>query len=185
MGVAAGQNPHDFLVWVGKLGGLEMPRKKTIDTDEIKLEKIDKQIVEVKDCLQVKIQLNEPFSDEIWNVLQDFYRFQIDKASMTLTRDIKNSWKGLVMMLLSLAYCKYGRKVSSEVIKCAEQSRIRAKHALRIKIDYLFSTFIKDDEALEIELSVGWISVSRILQNITRWKRRNNRKIFRKPSIRN
>lgn len=47
-----------------------MPRKKLIDTNEIKIEKIDKDIVEKKDCLQVKLVFNKPLSEENMKVMR-------------------------------------------------------------------------------------------------------------------
>ena len=44
------------------VGGKVMPRKKLIDEDYIRFEKIDKDIIEKKNCLGVKLVFNTPVS---------------------------------------------------------------------------------------------------------------------------
>ena len=44
------------------VGGKVMPRKKLIDEENIKFEKIDTDIIERKNCLWVKLVFNTPVS---------------------------------------------------------------------------------------------------------------------------
>lgn len=152
-------------MWCGHLEELKIPRKKIIDTEEIRISSIDKQIVERKNCLQVKLQFNETFSMEIWDILKDFYKFQTDKKTLTLTRNIRNSWKGFVMMLLSLSYCKYGERLMYEVIELMEWSRLRAKRPLHLQVDYQYKAFIADDLLLKIELETASME-----SNLPEWR---------------
>lgn len=92
-----------------------MPRKKLIDTNEIKIEKIDKDIVEKKDCLQVKLVFNKPLSEENMKVMREYFKISIAPDNKTITRAVKNSWKGLVMLMLSLTFSKYRDEISNKV----------------------------------------------------------------------
>lgn len=92
-----------------------MPRKKLIDTNEIKIEKIDKDIVEKKDCLQVKLVFNKPLSEENMKVMREYFKISIASDNKTITRAVKNSWKGLVMLMLSLTFSKYRDEISNKV----------------------------------------------------------------------
>lgn len=41
--------------------------------------------------------------------MREYFRIDTNEAAMTANRKMKNSWKGLLMLLLSLVFCKYGR----------------------------------------------------------------------------
>lgn len=92
-----------------------MPRNKTINLTQIGLNKIIQEeyldIVEEKDCFSVGLTFNTPFTSEQWNIIKKRFYFTINKNACTVYRKINNSWKGLIMALLSLAYCKHGDKI--------------------------------------------------------------------------
>lgn len=92
-----------------------MPRKKTIDSERIELKKIVQEkhleIVEKKDCFSIELVFNAPFTDEQWDIMEKRFKFTANRRTYTISRAINNSWKGLVMALLSLAYCKHGKDV--------------------------------------------------------------------------
>lgn len=96
-----------------------MPRPKTIANERIALNKIVQQkhldIVEQKDCFLVELVFKAPFTNEQWNIIKDRFRFAIvDKTACVVSRKINNSWKGLVMALLSMAYCKHRENITDK-----------------------------------------------------------------------
>lgn len=88
-----------------------MPRKKTIDLEDIKWKDINTEIVEKKDCFGVSIQFNEALGPEEIKVLRGYYKCNVSSDGLTLTRPVKNSWKGAMMLLMSIAYCIHQDKV--------------------------------------------------------------------------
>ena len=88
------------------VGGKVMPRKKLIDEENIKFEKIDTDIIERKNCLWVKLVFNTPMGQRQLHTMRTFYKITTDETGLTADRGIKNSWKGVVMLLLSLVYCR-------------------------------------------------------------------------------
>lgn len=126
-----------------------MPRKKNIDLEELKISKITESLIEVKDCLGVNLVLNTPFSQAQLDVLDSFYKFQVTNRGLVLRRPIKNSWKGLVMMLVSLTYCKFGDKVVSRILKQVNQSKL--KRPWRLRVDFSYEYFINEPEREEMQ----------------------------------
>lgn len=88
-----------------------MPRKKTIDLEDIKWKDINTEIVEKKDCFGVSIQFDEALGPEEIKVLRGYYKCNVSSDGLTLTRPVKNSWKGAMMLLISIAYCIHQDKV--------------------------------------------------------------------------
>lgn len=126
-----------------------MPRKKIIDTPIIKIKNINEEIVEKKDCLQVNLVFNEPLSKADLNVMQEYFKISIAPDNKTITRAIKNSWKGLVMLMLSLTYCKYR---DSTVKKIWDYKYFAKDFKLRVDYDYEFiARETKDLDNLKIK----------------------------------
>lgn len=125
-----------------------MPRVKTINSNEIKLKKINAGIVGQKNCLGVKLQFNTAFTQEQISVLKEFYRFQVSNDGKTLTRGVKNSWKGLVAMLISISYCRYRDSVVSKMLQNSNRKRIMASWKLQLDFDY--SWLLNDDQRNEL-----------------------------------
>lgn len=126
-----------------------MPRKKTIDEERIRLEKIDAKVAEVKNCLGVELIFNSTFTAEEIEVLKKFYHFQVSSSGQMLSRPIKNSWKGLVMMLVSVAYCRYQDKVVAQIWNCSHHKKIRSRWNLHI--DFNYTAFLSADELKELQ----------------------------------
>lgn len=87
-----------------------MPRKKTIDYNEIRLEKIDINTVEIKSCLGANLIFQEPFTPKQWHTLNSYFKCGTVESENKVTIKTGNSWKGLVMFLLSVAYCRFNMK---------------------------------------------------------------------------
>lgn len=86
-----------------------MPRKKLIDSDNIRLEKVDKTMIAIKNCLQAKLVFKTAFTPKQLHTLRTYYSFDVFEENHmdTITVNTYNSWKGLVLLFLSLAYCKF------------------------------------------------------------------------------
>ena len=84
-----------------------MPRKKTIDLEHIKWKDINTEIVEKKDCFGVSIQFNEALGPEEIKVLRGYYKCNVSSDGLTLTRPVKNSWKGAMMSTVHRTFQKW------------------------------------------------------------------------------
>lgn len=93
-----------------------MPQKKMIDRDNIPYKKVDETIVEQRNCLWVKLIFNEPFTKEQAEIMRTFYKGELDETNCILTRNVKNSWKGLTMFFLSLSVLKYQMYALSKIV---------------------------------------------------------------------
>lgn len=87
-----------------------MPRKKTIDCNEIRLEKIDKTTVEIKSCLGASLIFQQPFTPKQWHTLNSYFKCETVESENKVSIKTGNSWKGLVMFLLSVAYLRFDMK---------------------------------------------------------------------------
>lgn len=126
-----------------------MPRKKTIDEERIRLEKIDMKVVEVKNCLGVELFFKSAFTAGEIEVLKKFYHFQVSDNGQKLSRSIKNSWKGLVMMLVSVAYCRYQDKVVAQIMNYGHHKKIKSQWNLHVDFDY--TVFLSADELKKMQ----------------------------------
>lgn len=144
-----GKAPPDFLVWMDRLEERKMPRPKTINSNDIKLKKINAEVIGGKNCLGVKLHFNTAFTPEQAEVLKNFYKFQVSNDGHTVTRSIRNSWKGLVMMLISISYCRYRNKVVAQWWNCANRKKIKA--TWRIRIDFNYESFLSDETLSKLQ----------------------------------
>lgn len=126
-----------------------MPRPKTINSNDIELKKINAGVIGLKNCLGVKLHFNTAFTPEQVEVLRDFYMFQVSNDGHVLTRPIRNSWKGLVMMLISISYCRYRDKVVAQWLKIANQKKIKATWKMRM--DFEYESFLSDDTISKLQ----------------------------------
>lgn len=124
-----------------------MPRKKMIDQDMIPLKNIDQLIIEGKDCLGVKLVFTEPFPATQGEIVRSQFMCELDKDNITLSRNVKNSWKGLIMLLVSLSFCKYGNKAFGMILSTPSQCKPRRTLPLKIRSDY--EIFLSEDEQSE------------------------------------
>lgn len=129
-----------------------MPRPKTINSNDIELKKINAEVIGQKNCLGVKLHFNTAFTPEQVEVLRDFYMFQVSNDGHVLTRSIRNSWKGLVMMLISISYCRYRDKVVAQWLKFANQKKIKATWEMRM--DFYYEFFPSDDTISKLQREV-------------------------------
>lgn len=114
----------DFRVWDVGQKGKNMPRKKTIDQDKIRLEQIDSTIIEQKNCLQAELVFEAEFFTSLQqHTLQSYYKFEIDKDHNRLTVNTANSWKGLIMVFLSLVYVKYGTRIVGKLFRVGQYAK--------------------------------------------------------------
>lgn len=125
-----------------------MPRPKTIDAREIRLEKINAEVVEKKSCLGVELVFNSAFTPEQIKVLINFYRFKVLDNGHKLSRSVENSWKGLVTMLISVAYCKYRDKVVTQILDHINQKKFKSACKLIVSFDY--TVFVPAKEIAEL-----------------------------------
>lgn len=65
------------------VGGKDMPRKKLIDEDHIRFEKIDKDIIERKNYLGVKLVFNTPMGRRQLHTMRTFYKITTDETGLT------------------------------------------------------------------------------------------------------
>lgn len=94
-----------------------MPRKKLIDEGKIKWGKIDTATIKEKNCLQAELHLQEPLTPLQAHTLQSFCKFTVGENRQQISFDIRNSWKGLIMACLSIAYCIYGRSIIYRMLR--------------------------------------------------------------------
>lgn len=126
-----------------------MPRPKNIDMQKLALSKITETLVEEKDCLGVNLVLKNSFPTQGVNMLDSFYKFQVSNGGLELHRSVKNSWKGLVIMFASLAYCKYKDGVVAETWKWVNRSKL--KRRCRLRLDFSYESFIGEEEREEMQ----------------------------------
>ena len=125
-----------------------MPRKKMIDQDMIPLKNVNQLIIERKDCLGVTLMFTEPFSATQGEIVRSQFKCTLDKENITLTRNVKNSWKGLIMLLVTLSFCKYGNKAFGMILDAPYQCKPRRNLPLRISPYY--EIFLSEDEQSEL-----------------------------------
>ena len=94
-----------------------MPRKKMIDTDSIRLEKVDDEIIGKKNCLQAELSLKEQLTPLNVHTLRTYYKFVVADDRKRVSFSLRNSWKGLIMACLSIAYCKYEKSIIKKMIQ--------------------------------------------------------------------
>lgn len=126
-----------------------MPRPKTINSNDIELKKVNAEVIGQKNCLGVKLHFNTAFTPEQIEILKDFYMFQVSDDGHILTRSIRNSWKGLVMMLVSISYCRYRDSVVSQWWNCTNRKKIKA--TWRIQIDFNYESFLSDETLSKLQ----------------------------------
>lgn len=126
-----------------------MPRPKTINSNDIELKKVNAEVIGQKNCLGVKLHFNTAFTPEQIEILKDFYMFQVSDDGHILTRSIRNSWKGLVMMLVSIYYCRYRDSVVSQWWNCTNRKKIKA--TWRIQIDFNYESFLSDETLSKLQ----------------------------------
>lgn len=119
-----------------------------IDQDMIPLKNIDQLIIEGKDCLGVKLVFTEPFPATQGEIVRSQFMCELDKDNITLSRNVKNSWKGLIMLLVSLSFCKYGNKAFGMILSAPYQCKPRRNLPLRISPYY--ELFLSEDEQSEL-----------------------------------
>ena len=119
-----------------------MPRKKLIDEDYIRFEKIDKDIIEKKNCLGVKLVFTTPMGQRQLHTMRTFYKITTDETGLTADRRIKNSWKGVVMLLLSLVYCRYGTKFFKMNFDTQASGK---KYRHHLHIDFAYQYLLQKD----------------------------------------
>ena len=92
-----------------------MPRKKTIDSESIGLAGINEEVIERKNCLQANLVFNEPLPSICWYLSKEYLRCSVDEAAQTISLSLTNSWKGLMVFLLSLCYFCFNYKAPSKI----------------------------------------------------------------------
>lgn len=129
-----------------------MPRQKMINTNNIRLEKIDAEVIEKKSCLGVELIINpdSAFTPDQINTLRNFYLFQASNSGDKLSRSVQNSWKGLITMLVSVAYCRYQEKVNNQIWYHINSKKFKADCSLIVDFDY--TTFVPRKEITELSL---------------------------------
>ena len=114
-----------------------MPRKKTIDTDIIKLKSIDQTIIESKDCLQVNLCFKDVdvFAEDEWAIIGSRFGCEAVNAN-TIALNTQNSWKGLVMFFLAVTYMKYKEKIVDALYDMARANKPRQILITNVSQDY-------------------------------------------------
>ena len=125
-----------------------MPRKKMVNQNMIPLKNMDQSIIERKNCLGVKLMFTEPFSATQGEIVRSQFKCALDKENITLTRNVKNSWKGLIMLLVTLSFCKYGNKAFGMILDAPSQCKPRRTLPPKISSDY--EIFLSEDEQSEL-----------------------------------
>lgn len=92
-----------------------MPNVKIIDKSEIKLDKVAQKkyqdVIEFKRCLWISLALDRAFIMNNQEVIQNCFKFKVDMNTRTISGPTGNSWKSLVMALISLTYLQYGNDI--------------------------------------------------------------------------
>lgn len=128
-----------------------MPRKKLIDQDKIKWGKIESATIENKNCLQAELLLQEPLTPMQAHTLKSYCKFTVGKDLQQITVNTKNSWKGLIMACLSIAYCKYGIKITPHLIKSKQyyNTKVEFKYERLLELLGYSSTYGETDDRIE------------------------------------
>ena len=102
-----------------------MPREKTINKKQIELKNIDQTIIENKDCLQVNLCFTDinVFTPKERTIMRSCFGCNVNDNTIVLKT--KNSWKGLVMFFLSLAYMKYKEELEDVLYVMARPNHQR------------------------------------------------------------
>ncbi|RMC97783.1 hypothetical protein D9O40_14225 [Clostridium autoethanogenum] len=111
-----------------------MPRKK-INNTKIKFWKLTINHISNNDCLSGEIYINN-LDERTWYLIKDFYKLKIIDGQKGFYITLKNSWKGLIELLLSILYSKEGGKI---VKLQADYNFVNA-----IRIDHEFNLMQKD-----------------------------------------
>ena len=154
-----------------------MPRKKLIDEDNIRFEKIDLDIIEKKNCLGVKLVFNAPWEPRQLHTMRTFYKIATDETGLTAIRSIRNSWKGLVMLLLSLTYCKYGTRIIRTILDSPYSKGGKYKSYLPINDD--FTTFLDDKILSDIQNEAMICTQEEMILSILAETKEQQRDIFK------
>lgn len=133
-----------------------MPRKKTIDLEDIKWKDINTEIVEKKDCFGVSIQFNEALGPEEIKVLRGYYKCNVSSDGLTLTRPVKNSWKGAMMLLISIAYCIHQDKVMGRFWRSVNKMANNLSGDMNIAFEYKYLL------SSDIIKSLEWESLKKV-----------------------
>lgn len=112
-----------------------MPRKKNIELGKISISKLTNTMVEENDCLGVNLVFNTSFTDEQCEVLRNRYKMSVNDTGTELSRNVNNSWKGLVMMMLTLGYFKCRERILADISNYSAQWEIR-KRRMQLKDTY-------------------------------------------------
>lgn len=112
-----------------------MPRKKNIELGKISISKLTNTMVEENDCLGVNLVFNTSFTDEQCEVLRNRYKMSVNDTGTELSRNVNNSWKGLVMMMLTLGYFKCRERILADISNYSAQWEIR-KRRMQLKNTY-------------------------------------------------
>lgn len=114
-----------------------MPKKKTIDTEVIKLKSIDQSVIERKDCLEVNLCFKDTkvFSPDEWKIIFNHFKCSVVEDN-TIALQTRNSWKGLVMFFLSLAYMKYKDTIEDTLWKIAQGKHPRQLLITNVSFKY-------------------------------------------------
>ena len=138
---------------------ITMPRKKTIDSENIRLSGISEDVIERKNCLQANLVFKEPLSPICWHLSKEYLKCSVDKRSQTISVSLKNSWKGLVVFLLSLCYFCFEYKTLSRVADANQLciTNLSFKYDGLAKIEgseYMFKK--TDDEIEQVPAPPSW-----------------------------
>lgn len=114
-----------------------MPRKKTIDTNVIKLKNVDQSIIERKDCLRVELCFTniKVFKPKQWETMGSCFGCRAVNDN-TITLATMNSWKGLVMFFLALTYMKYKEEFVNVLYDMARANKPRQILITNVSWDY-------------------------------------------------
>lgn len=131
-----------------------MTQGKTINSSKIALNKLVQQgslnTIEYYDCFFVELFFKAPFKDEQWDIIENRFQFVALKSACRIGRGIKNSWKGLIMALLSLTYSKYGNETVKQFLQAQAKSQIGRKMALHFYYEQLLDD--KTQSLIEAEV---------------------------------
>lgn len=106
-------------------------------------------IMEKKNCLGVKLVFNTPLEERYWHAMRTFYKINVGATGQTATRSLKNSWKGLVMLLLSLVYCKLGASTARTLISHIGYNS--KKYHPSLSISWQYDVFLSSEETYKIQ----------------------------------
>ena len=90
-----------------------MPRVSSLKMNGERLENIDWTFIQNNSCLGAKLRFTEGFNPKQWHTLKTYFRCAVSEDENTVIIKLNNSWKGLVMFFLSVAYMQYGCKLET------------------------------------------------------------------------